>query len=301
MGSKEKIGMLESLLARIRTRAAEPRPVMAAEVHAAPVATGPVTAPPPPEAAVALRQASSPEIAAVVPPVPEAPPPMESRERLVGEDRSAPEEVVELDDRHIVPDDAEVSVSVAEAEIDESILAAEAAAAEEAAPPSSKRPISEPLAEPMPVEAPKHTPPPESGKQVAALSFDDDFTGVREANKGQPVLEADLTGEAIPRASPRPPGAAAKHEMEADLPSGAQTAPGQFTPDLVPAPPPTPKPASKPPSVRLPSERPPALAMEPEVVKPLLAMTAKAAVFEGSISTFKPTTFAELLDASLSL
>ena len=132
MGSKEKIGMLESLLARIRTRAAEPRPVaMAAEAApVAPAMTGPVTAPPPPEAAVALRQASSPEIAAVAPPVHEAPPPMESRERLVGEDQSQPEEVVELDDRHIVADDAEVSVSVAEGEIDESILAAEAAAAE---------------------------------------------------------------------------------------------------------------------------------------------------------------------------
>ena len=117
------------------------------------------------------------------------------------------------------------------------------------------------------------------------------------------MLEADLSGESIPLASQPPAVAAAKHEMEADLPTGAQAAPGQFTPDLVPAAAPTPKPASKPPaSVRLPSERPPpALAMEPEVVKPVLAMSAKPAVFEGSISAFKPTTFAELLDASLSL
>lgn len=321
MGAKERIGMLESLLGRIKARAAEPRPVAAvaaptpdvAPVSIAPVAMidAPPTAPPPAEAAVALRAATpvpahtpTPVPQAHTPtPVPEAPPPMESRARLVAaEERGAPDEVLELDDRHVVQDDGEVSVSVVEADAAEAELLSAAEAEAEAAPPSSKRPIAEPLAEPMPVEAPKHTPPPESGKQVAALSFDDDFTGVREANKSAPqAMEADIPGgETIPLASQRPPQVAAKDEMEADLPTGGQAAPGQFTADL--APPPSSKPPSKPPSVRLPSERPaPALAMEPEVVKPVLAISAKPATFEGSITTFKPTTFAELLEASLGL
>ncbi len=331
MGAKEQIGKLEALLGRIKTRAAEPRPVPAVAMEVAPAAPiaaavepapipsidGPVTAPPPAEA-VALRDAEPvtppPPPPPTPTPVPEAPPPMESRARLVAaEERGADEpEVVELDDRHIVQDDGEVSVSVVEAEGSEAELigaaeaealeAAEAAEAEaaEAAPPSSKRPIAEPIVEPPPVavasEA-RHTPPPESGKQVAALSFDDDLTGVRESNKVAPA-PVEPSEAAIPLAS-QPPAkvAAAADEMEADLPLAGQ-APGQYSPDLSP---PSVKPASKPPSVRLPSERPPAAAaMEPDRTEPKLA-DAKAAAFEGSVAPWKPATFAELLEASLGL
>ena len=129
---------------------------------------------------------------------------------------------------------------------------------------------------------PTHTPPPESGKQVAALAFDDDFTGVRDAAQ-RPAPPPDPNAPEIHLASQHPPAMAVKHEMEAEL-------------DIAP---PTPKPASAA-SVRLPSERPPAAVdMQPEVIRPIVAQAAVADI-QGAV-TFSPKNFGELLDASLAL
>ena len=55
--------------------------------------------------------------------------------------------------------------------------------------------IAEALDAAPPEAAPTHTPPPESGQQVAALSFDDDFTGVRDAaQRPAPLPGADTRG-----------------------------------------------------------------------------------------------------------
>jgi len=283
MTTQETISRLEALLSRIRTRASEARPVVvahAAAPEAAPEAAAeqvhvPIpTAPPPAEAAAVLESTRGPS--------PDVAPALESRARLVAEREAEPEpEVLELDERHVVADsaDAEVEVSI----VAEEIVVGEEEV-REAPPPSSRRPIAEPLDAAPPEEAaPTHTPPPESGKQVAALSFDDDFTGVRDAAQ-RPAPPVDPDAPEIHLASQHPPAIAAKHEMEAELDAPHSA-----------------KPASKPPaSVRLPSERPPAAVdMEPEVIRPVLAQAAVADL-HGAL-TFAPKSFGELLDASLAL
>jgi len=267
MTTQETISRLEALLSRIRTRASEARPV----AHMAAPEPEPVhvpfpTAPPPAEAAAVLASTREPSLDVV--------PELESRARLVAEREPEPE-VLELDERHVVTDsaDAEAEVSVVVEEIivgEEEVL--------EAPPPSSRRPIAEPLDAAPPEAAPTHTPPPESGKQVAALSFDDDFTGVRDAAQ-RPAPPPDPNAPEIHLASQHPPAIAAKHEMEAELEIAPQ---------------------AKPASVRLPSERPPAAReMEPEVIRPVIAQAAVADL-QGEL-TFAPKTFGELLDASLAL
>lgn len=289
MTMQETISKLEALLSRIRTRASEARPVVVAHAAAlepaaemAPAAPHvaaepePVhvpfpTAPPPAEAAAVLESTRGP--------VPEVVPALESRARLVAE-REVEPEVLELDERHVVRDSSE-----AEAEV--SIVAEDIIVGEEEVrdtpPPSSRRPIAEPLDAAPPEAAPTHTPPPESGRQVAALSFDDDFTGVRDAAQ-RPAPPPDPDAPEIHLASQHPPAIVARHEMEAEL-----DAPHSAMP------------ASRPPaSVRLPSERPiAALDMEPEVIRPVLAPAAVADV-QGAL-TFAPKSFGELLDASLAL
>ena len=266
MTTQETISRLEALLSRIKTRAAEARPVAQA-ASPEPIHVPIPTAPPPAEAAVALESTRGPTLEV-------APVELESRARLVAE-REPELEVLELDDRHVVTEDVEVSI------VAEDILVGEEEVLE-APPPSSRRPIAEPLDAAPPEAEPTHTPPPESGKQVAALAFDDDFTGVRDAAQ-RPAPPLEPGAPEIHLASQHPPAMAAKHEMEAEL-------------DIPPAPP-----ASRPPaSVRLPSERPQAAReMAPEVIRPVL-MHAPVADLHGEL-TFAPKSFGELLDASLAL
>lgn len=285
MTTQETISRLEALLSRIRTRASEARPVVALasapepELERVPIPT----APPPAEAAAVLAstRGASPEVA----------PELESRARLVAEREP---ELLELDDRHVVADstdaDADVSivevsvvevsvgeVSVVEVSVVEEIIVGEEEVLE-ATPPSSRRPIAEPLDAAPPEPTPTHTPPPESGKQVAALSFDDDFTGVRDAAQ-RPAPPPDPHAPEIHLASQHPPAIALKHEMEAELDAPHTTQPA---------------------SDRLPPERPPVdLQMQAEVIRPVLAQAPVADV-HGAV-TFAPQSFGELLDATLAL
>ena len=180
MSKAHTIARLESLLARIHSRAEGPRVVAAARVVAAPAAPGPVPvmhAPPPREAPAVTEaeivvdvevQVATPEtvLAVVVEEEPAPPAALESREQLVAAE-PAP-----------VAESAPVEIEVEE---------------EVRAPISSRRPIppqpEEQLAamafgaeEPQPA---RHTPPPESGRLLAApaADFDAEVTEVREAQK----------------------------------------------------------------------------------------------------------------------
>jgi hypothetical protein len=294
VSAREKIAKLEALLARVQARAAEPRPARSVAAAAvSPVAEEPSHEEPLHEEPIAI---AAPEIAAE--PVVAEP---QHAEPVVAEpaEQAAPEleigeEVVEIDSEVVEIDEAE-------------ILAAEAAAAEaelqaaEPSPPSSRRPRPmEAIAEAQQA-APPVPAPPESGKLVAAApvpSFDDDFTGVREASQHLPPLSGREPSLEI--ASVKPPQAPVRHEMEAELPQGS---PGAFTPTLEAAPP-LPVPAvstTRPVSDVAPA---PAAAPEPivpEVVSARMPSGEHVAVVVGEVQPFRPATFGELLDATLSL
>jgi hypothetical protein len=143
---------------------------------------------------------------------------------------------------------------------------------EQEPPASSRRPIAvesklEDLAfgDATAPEAP-HTPPPESGRQVASppvdLDFDGDSTGIR--SKEQDDAEVTVIGTPPP---PPPPLAA---PVEAAV---AEPAPPMASDVVVSA---------------------------PEVTRAILP-DAPVAVFEGSAPVFKPASFGELLEATLAL
>jgi ribonuclease E len=210
------IARLEALLARVRSRSAEPRlrraPVMASE-HPSIVDDGEAldepTRPPPPATDVDLVvevDGREPRQVVVSAPVEEvaSEKAFESRERLVAAAPVMPEEPapeVALTPSPGLVDAGTASAPEVEAvieeasEIDETVVE-EAPVAEEA-PASSRRPVA-----PEPEEriaqiafgaeeprAPLHTPPPESGRLPAAAvaDFDADVTGVRDA---APVVAA---------------------------------------------------------------------------------------------------------------
>lgn len=168
---------------------------------------------------------------------------------------------------------------------------------EEPAPSSSPRPIASESPQAYEEEsAPRHTPPPESGKQVAAapstppsrmtsapppsLESHTLIGGWREPGLGGPFIGA-------PGGSPvRVPGPGQPH---APPPAAAKGNP-------MPPEPVTGTRASAPPRH---SDRP----LSPEVTRADLAASgsAKVASFESAPPAFKPSTFGELLDASLGL
>ncbi len=222
MSKGQTISRLEALLARVRTRAAEPRHpaavatvaevVAAREADAPPVGTPvfeldePVeelettqSRPVPQRAApmvtepdivmdVEVQTTTQETVLAV--PVEEAvaPEPTESRERLVAAEPVAAAPATELEAPPVV------AVQVEEVE---EISLEPSVEEEEEAPVSSRRPVAPPPearleemafgnAEPAP---PRHTPPPESGRLPAApdavsdVEFEGDITGVRSATK----------------------------------------------------------------------------------------------------------------------
>jgi hypothetical protein len=139
-------------------------------------------------------------------------------------------------------------------------------------PASSRRPIAvesklEDLAfgDATAPEAP-HTPPPESGRQVASLpvdlDFDGDSTGIR--SKEQDDAEVTVIG------TPPPPPPLLPAPVEAAV---AEPAPPVASDVVVSA---------------------------PEVTRAILP-DAPVAVFEGSVPVFKPASFGELLEATLAL
>ncbi len=202
---QDRIARLEALLARVNTRRAEPRP---SRGDGAPAQAAVA------EAAVAteldsdlLQSVPPPAVTSAVEPVPADSGTLESRERLVAAASSShtTDEATEADAIppvragegpvvHAASDDApEIEVATAEVDVTGTI---ETEVEEEEPPVSSRRPIAvEPrLAELAFGEAPPppvaHTPPPESGRQVAAppvdLDFEGESTGVRTTPSAPP-------------------------------------------------------------------------------------------------------------------
>ncbi len=222
MSKGQTISRLEALLARVRTRAAEPRSPVAEVVAAREADASQVGAPvfeldepveelettqsrPVPQRAAPMVteadivmevevQTTTQETVLAVP-VEEAvaPEPSESRERLVAAEPVAAAPASELEAPPVVAIQVEEQV--------EEISLEPAVDEEEEAPVSSRRPDAPPpearleemafgSAEPAP---PRHTPPPESGRLPAApdamseptsdVEFEGDITGVRSATK----------------------------------------------------------------------------------------------------------------------
>ena len=313
-----RIPKLEALLARIQANASQPRavaappaPPPAAETHGNEPGTMP-------SAKSDLELAATQEMTS--PRENEVEVPLESRARLVAApavdemEEIEADEVVELDDRHIVSEPPAPATPMtmnppSEQETRDAldIAAAQAAAAaakpsaeeeEEPPPPSSRRPIAEPAETPQEAQFevqpphPPQTPPPESGKQVAAdaLTFDDDFTGVREAAKpvAPPQPEASIQLQSL--RSPAVQSPAPPDEMEADL---AGTSP-----------PPGPLPEMRSPRIESAEAMPAVLPgpMTAEVTRPTRPVAAaNVAEMIGTVKPASPKTFGELLDAALSL
>ncbi len=269
MNPRERIAKLEAMLARVTTRAAAPREANGGGAAREPVqalADEPVVSSEPitpldvevnlvddaPDASAAPPRGSLQADASAA----------ESRERII----AAPELPVEAGEVEAAPISAEpISVETADRSV---ALAAEAAsqapdttesrseiveASEEEPPASSRRPIAiEPKLEELafgeaaPVEAVPHTPPPESGRQVAAapvdLDFDGEFTGVRPREPEKSPVTVLGTGR-------------------------TDSSPVELAPEAIAA-----------------------------------KLPAVASVrFEGAAPTFKPASFGELLDATVSL
>jgi hypothetical protein len=279
----QRIGMLEALLARIKSNAAKPRITHAEpELEATTVEVEQVHEPLTPEREVEV--------------------PLESRARLVAapsthvepEDIEA-DEVLELDDRHVVQEEISVEMDAATKEISVAEIKPQEPAPVEEPPPSSRRPIAEPAETPQEAQihiAHTHTPPPESGKQVAAeaLSFDDDFTGVREAAAPRPVASPEpsiqLQSLRMPAVQP-----AARDEMEVELPETNEAT----------RPPPGPLPEMRSPRIESAEEHAPAR-VTAEVTRPTRPVAAaQVAEMVGTVKPASPKTFGELLDLALSL
>lgn len=275
-----QIGKLESLLARVLRRSQEPRVHHMAE-HANETVAPPSiqTVPPSPDAREVIAEemiptpVPPPPVVAVAAPAVE---PDESRSQLVAARpaEEPTEELLELDDRHVVTEEA--SIEVIEEEVEP--------------PPSSRR--TKPLDE-VPEPAVAHPAPPESGRQIAAaqeLDFEDDMTGVREARKEPqktPVPEHDeIALKSVEPAQPK-----GRSSMEMEIPTLG--APGAFTPDVAPSPPPV--------VVAPPVAVPEPAASQVQVVRAELRQTEVAQVSGNVPASFEPKTFGELLDAALSL
>lgn len=185
---------------------------------------------------------------------------------------------------------------------------------DEPAPSSSRRPIASPDAYEA-SSAPQHTPPPESGKQVAAPSA----APPRRPSAPPPASEprADAPGgwrepglphsmPPLPSARPLgPPGASALPPPPRSAPSIAPySPPPPRTIPPVQAAPPSPSRGSMaaPPSA---SVAPAPLASGPRLVADVTrgapSASSPVARFEGTAPVFQPASFGELLDASLEL
>jgi hypothetical protein len=179
---------------------------------------------------------------------------------------------------------------------DEPAVQALANEIDEPAPSSSPRRVASEKPKGFEEEsAPRHTPPPESGKQVAAapstppsrktsspppsLEGHTLIGGWREPGLGGPIIGAP--GAAHPVRVPAPP--------QAPPPAAPPAA----------AAPPAPATGTRPSSPPRHSDRP----LSPEVTRADLGSAAgsKVASFGGTAPAFKPSTFGDLLDASLGL
>lgn len=292
MSANEKVAKLEALLARVQSRAGEARPKTNGAANGAGViAMAPAPSPAPAPVAAAAEPVWTP---------PSAPPPSTrqqprfssvpppSRHDVTSYDADVDVEIgteevdvdIDMDDQGL---GLEGGMSAAD-EVTQEPPPVQAAANEivEPAPTSSPRPIASEQPEAFEEEsAPRHTPPPESGKQVAAPSVSPQ---VRKSSMPPQSLEGHtLIG------GWREPG----------IPAGAGGAgvrvPGP--PGMAPEPVTATRTASVPPR---PSDRPAALAPEATHAE-LPGEGANVASFQGAVPTFQPSTFGELLDATLGL
>ena len=282
----EKISRLEQLLGRIKANAAAPRtteahaPVMVA--HAPAVVA---TQPPPAEAPVMLEAAAQPE--AALDPITTPPP---SNPEYDEDDVEVSSEVVEVDIDIDEPYEAAAPaaesgvnelVEVRDEEEEEEELAPNTQSSslppmedepelratpaneiEEPSPSSSRRPIAS--EEPADDESsPRHTPPPESGKQVAP--------SIAPRNSQPPP---SLEGHTL-IGGWREPGAGGAPNIVTGFGTGVRV--------------PAPAPAAAP-------EK-----LVAEVAKPTFATTSHVASIEGTPPAFKPSNFGELLEASIEL
>jgi ribonuclease E len=287
------IARLEALLARVRSRSAEPRrkrvPVMASE-HPSVIdddeAGEEPTRPPPANTEVDLVvevDGREPRQVVVGAPVEEvaSEKAFESRERLVAAEPVTPEEPaheVAITPSPAVIDAAAASAPEVEAVIEEAdeVVVEEAPVAEEA-PASSRRPVA-----PEPEEriaqiafgaeeprAPLHTPPPESGRLPAAAvaDFDADVTGVRDAAPLGPLRAKEQQQAAHADAEVAAAEAAVTATDAASKARSAAPAPGLVA----------------------------------EATRAHLLTSDAVAEIIGEAQRFAPSTFVALLDASLAL
>ncbi len=297
-----RIDKLEALLSRIRTNAQAPR------AHAAPAAEPVASHEGSPSAEIAVAPEPDTQVSAHA--APERPRveaeievPLESRARLVAaphtdvDEEIEAEEVLELDERHMVQEESPTDVSA------NATAAPPAAELDEPPPPSSRRPIAEPAESPQEAEIRvAHTPPPESGKQVAveALSFDDDLTGVREAHAPRDETPPRVAPEpSIQLQSLRMPAVQAPKpadEMELELPGSAAPSQQDET-----RPPPGPLPEMRAPRIEsIPEPEP--TQVSAEITRPTRPVAAaQVAEMIGTVKPGSPKTFGELLDLTLSL
>jgi hypothetical protein len=263
MSAREKIGRLEELLARVQARANAPRAV----ADGAP-STTPHPATPPMAAFASAPPALAPDDSDV-----------EVSSEVVEVDID-----VDVDEMVGMESGAQLAADHASMPPDEleevHSVAPPANELEEPAPASSPRPIVE--AEAYAEEsAPRHTPPPESGKQVAAPS-------VQPAARKSSVPPDSLVEGHTLIGGWREPG----------LPGGPPLPGGPGGPGVpavrVPAP------AAAPPAAAPPAQTS-GTRLSPDVTRPSLPAESRVAAFEGGAPAFKPATFGELLDATLAL
>lgn len=311
MSAKAKIAQLESLLYRVQTRAAEPR----AAAHAPVMAAAPAVAEPEIEQEE-RTQLDAVQTADVRTSPPPAEPMVESYEDQDAEVEVSAE-VVEVDidvDEPIAAESGAQPVAYATeppAELEEVIddevpvntrpsgaseeLAASPAANEldEPTPSSSRRPIADealPGAEAYEAESsPRHTPPPESGKQVAV------------SPSAHPPRKSTVP----------PPPSLEGHTLIGGWrePGLANPPPGGGTPGVgvrVPAPPHAAPPAPVVPpaagsSPQVAPPQPSGTRLSPDVTRPDLPQVAKVATIEGASPVAKPVTMGDLLDLTLGL
>lgn len=309
MTPQAKIQKLESLLDRVLARAVEPR--SSALTVAAPVAqqlstaTTRMVAPSFPEPR-GLAEAARPETE----------PPATAAEPEMYDDVEVSSEVVEVDidvddpmlqsGAHEVPlgghreeeqearpdthrsqapgPNDEATVMVTGQDEETQMVAPAANEVYEPEPSSSPRPITADVEE----SSPRHTPPPESGKQIATPSAPPQ----RKSSVPPPSLEGHTLvggwrepGLSPQQAAPPVPG------VRVPPPPGAQAPP--LAP---PTPSPPPMQIAAPPVPQASGTR-----LSPEVTKPDLPARANVATVQGVVEVPKPASFGALVDASLEL
>jgi hypothetical protein len=308
--SRERIERLHHLLHRVQVRAQEPRtngvayaPASVPPASAAPTYPPPAAAVTPEPASVEVEHESLPPQAAyAAAPEPQdaylpsdddadveissetvevdididEPMPMESGAQPIAQQTMPPEDLE--DEVEEQPQATQPSVRAGhDEEVTQMAPPAPANEIEEPAPSSSRRPIAgEEVAETYGEEsAPRHTPPPESGKQVAAPSVHPVAARAAEPSSRPSAAPPSLEGHTL-IGGWREPGL------------GGPPAGGTGVRVAPPGEPAVPAQAS---GTRL----------SPDVTRPDLAATANVARFEGPAPVGKPTTLGELLDMTLSL